>query len=185
MRTSPTMSGSGRRRGMARCRSGGMSRRRGRGRGLGHWRSGTCHQWTGRCGAGISRGPESRWVGVSKMERIRLRQEKVCPLCVWTVGDERRYLVDFHALDYFVHLCDIRLCNSYCAFILYYGCYCCNYIWMPPPGYILDYIITSLYAKKSCNFRVILLDDMVRCQLFFGYHQRALSVSRFWVNMGL
>ena len=29
-------------------------------RGLGHWRFGTCRQWIGRCGAGTSRGSESR-----------------------------------------------------------------------------------------------------------------------------
>ena len=91
------------------------------------------------------------------MERIRLRQENVCLLCEGTAGDERRHLAVFHALVYFVHLCDTSFCNSYCAIMFYYGSYCCNYIWMPPPGYILDYIITSLYVKKIMQFQSYLI----------------------------
>ena len=88
------------------------------------------------------------------MEKIKLRKEKVCFQYVGTVGDERRFLAVINALVLLVLLCCIRFCFRYCAIICYYGCYCCNYIWMPPLGNILDYIVTSFYAKKIMQFQI-------------------------------
>ena len=87
------------------------------------------------------------------MDRIRLRQEKVCLLCVGTAGDERRCLTDFHDLAYSVYLCDTSFGNNHCAIMCYYGCYYCNYIWTPPLGYILDNIIFSLYEQNNLQFQ--------------------------------
>ena len=91
------------------------------------------------------------------MDRIRLRQEKVSLLCVGTAGDERRCLTGFHDLAYSVYLCDTSFGNNHCAIMCYYGCYYCNYIWMPPLGYILDYIKLVFYVQKNLQFQSYLI----------------------------
>ena len=86
------------------------------------------------------------------MDRIRLRQEKVCLLCVGTTGDERRCLTVFHALAYFVYLCDtvqacviatVQLCFIMdVTIVTIYGCHLLTIYWI---------ILNSFFTyKKIC-----------------------------------
>ena len=83
------------------------------------------------------------------MDRFRPRKEKVGILWLGIVGAIRRYcLIDFHDLAYYCYLCDTSPFNKFCFVMCYNGCYSCNYIWMPPLGFIImDNIILSCYVQ--------------------------------------
>ena len=88
------------------------------------------------------------------MDRFRLRKEKVGILWLGIVGGIRRCcLIDFHDLAYYCYLCDTSPFNKFCFVMCYNGCYCCNYIWMPPLGFITDNIILPFYVQYSLHFQ--------------------------------
>ena len=159
------MLGSGRRRGMVRCRSGGTSRRRGRGRGLGQSRSGMSRRWTRHCGAGILRGPASRSEGVSKKNFAALFCFVYLCLAVFC---------------YFAYLCFVTyLCV---AVLCYYGCYHFNYIWMPPLGYIMEYIKLSLFVQENLQFQSYHLRRYGLVPVIIRIESEIFLVSFLWTN---
>ena len=88
------------------------------------------------------------------MDRFKLRKEKVGILWLEIVrGIRRDCLLDFHDLAYYCYICDTSPINKFCYVMYYNGCYCCNYIWMPPLGYITDNVIISFYIQYSLQFQ--------------------------------
>ena len=88
------------------------------------------------------------------MDRFKLRKEKMVILWLEIVrGIRRDCLLDFHDLAYYCYLCDYSPYNKFCTVMCYSGCYCCNYIWMPPLGFITDYIIFPFYVQYSLHFQ--------------------------------
>ena len=82
---------------------------------------------------------------------IIIEKEKLLGRCVDLVGRERQYVSVIAVLFLSAYLCStlIYLCYSTCDY--YRGCHCCDLIWMPHLGNILE--LTLLCLKKNVHFQ--------------------------------
>ena len=82
---------------------------------------------------------------------IIIEKEKVLGRCVELVGRERQYVSVIAVLFVSAYLCSMLfyLCYSTCDY--YRGCHCCDLIWMPHLGNILE--LTLFCLKKNVHFQ--------------------------------
>ena len=103
---------------------------------------------------------------------IIIEKEKFLGRCVELVGRERQYFSVIAVLLFSAYLCGMLFYLCYSTGDYFRGCHCCDLIWMPHLGNILE--LTLICLKKMYTFRTFLSKDTGLCQfaLALTFQQR-------------